>query len=158
VTSISRGKHYPVFIRCRLAILVKVKTRFSKGSLMVKRLLPTAVVFGVVCWSGPCFAEQWPKQTRDVVRVCSSHSLPAEIFDLSTGKKTSCEAQLSAGDAIIFGSGPGCVTFIDEYQRSAAKIAQRVLDWLRANRSNSSNNIDDDIDDATGALYRCRTK
>jgi hypothetical protein len=128
-----------------------------------------AVVIGVCCWPGAGQAQDLStiKQTNEFLNWCRQNG-----FTSQDSKGVTCHSRLGhlGGVIVMVGSGvvDGCTKLYDttraEMRRtgrdvvdvSAALFARPIYQWLTNNVGNLSNDLDNDIDAALWALYRCK--
>jgi hypothetical protein len=114
------------------------------------------LALGIVCWSATARAEALPDQTRDYIRVCARAPY-GQTFTAKDGKPTSCaqDIWLKGGDIVMVRTSPECKVLREALALSAGEVADRIFDWVRANKGNSNNPIATDIAAAFSAVYRC---
>jgi hypothetical protein len=114
------------------------------------------LALGIACWSSTALAEALPNQTRDYIRVCA-RGLYSQVFTAKDGKPTSCAQDIwsSGGTIVSLGTSPECKALREKLALSAGEVAERIFDWVSANRENSNNAIAADIKSAYSAVYRC---
>ena len=114
------------------------------------------LVLGLSCWSMTAQAEPLPSQTRDYLRVCWP-GVYSQIFTAKDGSLTSCAQHIWSigGDIVAAGTSADCTNLRRGLALSAGDVANQIIDWLRANRSNSNNAIAVDVRAAFVTVYRC---
>jgi len=115
-----------------------------------------ALALGLSCWPVTVPAEPSPAQTRDFIRVCWAGFYSQTLTAKDRGW-TSCAQDIWSigGDIVAAGTSADCTSLRYKLALSAGDVADQIMNWLRANRSNSNNAIAVDMRAAFVTVYRC---